>query len=230
MKLLSKFSLRNGFRLDSIREVVYSNIIQMFHSLEKHKAVNRELGPGISIRTLPRKHGCDTPEPPQTPSRKRQLLPMVAVLAGSLLSYFLISQFVLMTVEIKGVSMSPTLLNGQRYLLFRYPYLWRSPRAGEIVVIKDPADQDLSIKRVIAGPNDLVEVRGDGVYVNHVRLQEPYLTSFASRANADIPVKPIRLGVNEYFVLGDNRGRSADSRSYGPVRRQAILGLISRSD
>jgi signal peptidase I len=201
----------------------------MFHPLAKNKAANRELGPAISSRTLPSKHNCPPQSSPPTAPRKRQLLAVSAMIFGSLLSYFIITQYVLMTVEIKGVSMSPTLLNGQRYLLFRCPYLWRAPRVGEIVVIKDPADQGMSIKRVMAGPGDVIEIRGDGVFVNKVRLHEPYLTSFAARANGDSPVNPLRLGANEYFVLGDNRGRSADSRSYGPVRRQAILGLIARS-
>lgn len=143
--------------------------------------------------------------------------------------YLLISHFVLMGVEIKGTSMSPTLLDGDRYILFRCPYLWRSPRVGEIVVIKDPQDLGLSIKRVIGLPNDLIEIRKDGVYVNNAKLREPYLTSFAAHASGWQPVKPIRLGPQQYFVLGDNRTRSADSRIYGPVPRKFILGLISKS-
>jgi signal peptidase I len=143
--------------------------------------------------------------------------------------YLLISHFVLMGVEIKGTSMSPTLLDGDRYILFRCPYLWRSPRVGEIVVIKDPQDLDLSIKRIVGLPNDLVEIRRDGVYVNNAKLPEPYLTSFAAHASGWQPVKPIHLGPQDYFVLGDNRTRSADSRIYGPVPRKSILGLISKS-
>jgi signal peptidase I len=159
----------------------------------------------------------------------RQVQLIVCIVLWSVISYLLISRFLLMSVEIQGVSMSPTLLNGQRYILYRCPYLWRAPRHGEIVVIKDPQDQDLSIKRIIAAPNDVVEVKADGVYVNNTRLSEPYLTSFASRALALSPVKPTRLGPNDYFLLGDNRGRSADSRIYGPVPRSYILGLISKS-
>ncbi len=160
----------------------------------------------------------------------RQVPLLIFVLVLSILSYFLVHRYVLMSVEIQGASMSPTLFNGERYILFRCPYLWRAPRQGEIVVINDPEDHGLSIKRVIALPNDLVEIRRDGVYVNHARLPEPYLASFASFATCAMPVKPTRLGSDDYYVLGDNRGRSADSRSYGPVPRKDILGLIAKSE
>jgi signal peptidase I len=170
-----------------------------------------------------------TGQPAGGPGRKRQFQLLVCALLYTVIFYLLISHFVLMAVEIKGTSMSPTLLDGERYILFRCPYLWRAPRTGEIVVIKDPQDQDLSIKRIVGLPNDLVEIRKDGVYVNKVKLSEPYLTSLAAYASGWEPVKPLRLGPQDYFVLGDNRRRSADSRIYGPVPRKFILGLISKS-
>ena len=161
---------------------------------------------------------------------RHQFLILVCLLALCVSSYFLISRYVLMSVQISGTSMSPTLFNGERYILFRFPYLWRSPRQGEIVVIRDPEDHGLSIKRIIALPNDLIEIRRDGVYINRVKLPEPYLASFASFATCTVPIRPTRLGPNDYFVLGDNRGCSADSRSYGPVPRKDILGLLAKSD
>jgi len=173
-----------------------------------------------------------TPLPPAQSVPKERNAQWKILLCGALWSvifYLFMCRFVLMGVEIKGASMSPTLLDGDRYILYRCPYLWRSPREGEIVVIKDPQDLDLSIKRIIGLPNDLVEIRSDGVYVNKIRLPEPYLTSHAARAGIITPVKPVRLGQHEYFVLGDNRTLSADSRIYGPVPRKFILGLISKS-
>jgi signal peptidase I len=161
---------------------------------------------------------------------KRQPYLVLCILLWSIISFLVLRHFVLMAVEIKGTSMTPTLLDGQRYILLRCPYLWRAPRTGEIVVIQDPQDRDLSVKRIVALPNDLVEIRRDGVYVNNAKLKEPYLTSIASRASGLDLVKPTRLGPNDYFVLGDNRSHSADSRIYGPVPRKFILGLISKSD
>ena len=164
---------------------------------------------------------------PRFSSFARRTLLVGCILAGSIFSYFFISRFVLMSVQIRGVSMSPTLRDGERYILYRAPYLWREPRQGEIVVLRDPEDNDLSIKRIVGLPNDIVEVRRDGIYVNHVKLSEPYLASNAPAFNE--PIRPIHLGEDDYFVLGDNRNRSADSRLYGPVQRKSILGVISKS-
>jgi signal peptidase I len=164
-----------------------------------------------------------------TPETRRPYI-LLCIVLWSIISYLLISHFVLMSVQIKGASMNPTLQDGQRYLLYRFTYFWRAPRAGEIVVIRDPQDHDLSIKRIIGRPNDLLEIRRDGVYVNDTKLAEPYLPAAAVAATGNKIVKPSRLGPNDYFVLGDNRDYSADSRIYGPVPRNFILGVINKTD
>jgi signal peptidase I len=158
----------------------------------------------------------------------KQWLLLLCIMLSSIASYYVISRFVLMSVEIQGVSMTPTLLDGDRYLLYRCAYLFRSPRQGEIVVIRDPQDHGLSIKRIVALPDDTVEIRWDGVYVNQTKLREPYLTSAAALASGELHVRPTKLGSNSYFVLGDNRSKSFDSRYYGPIRRDDILGYISK--
>lgn len=160
----------------------------------------------------------------------RQFYIVLSIIIWSVIAYFLISHYVMMAVEIKGASMSPTLLDGQRYILYRAPYLWRAPRKGEIVVIRDPEDHDLSIKRVIGLPNQVIEIRPDGVYIDNCKLDEPYLTSEAAWASGHKVVHKMTLGPQDYYVLGDNRDRSADSRIYGPVPRNFILGVISKSE
>ena len=195
------------------------------------------MGKIMSATSEPLPPGSDSPahDAPlklreQRPPQYRQFRLFIFCLLLAASSYFIFSHYVLMSVEISGTSMSPTLLNGDRYILYRCPYLWRSPREGEIVVIRDPEDHGLSIKRIVALPHDVIEVRRDGVYVNHSRLSEPYLASFAYYDTCAMPVKPVSLGDNDYYVMGDNRGSSADSRSYGPVPRKDILGFISKSN
>jgi signal peptidase I len=163
------------------------------------------------------------PEP-----EKRQFYIALCILLWSVLAYLFISHFVMMAVQIKGASMSPTLLDGQRYILFRCPYLWRTPRAGEIVVIRDPEDHQLSIKRIIALPNQQIMIDRGGVYVNGKKFDEPYLTAEAARASVHKTVDKLTLGPNQYYVMGDNRDCSADSRIYGPVPKNGILGLINK--
>ena len=179
---------------------------------------------------MPAPQGETLPQPRGFFRENRQFRLIICILLWSVISYLLLSHFVLMAVEIKGTSMAPALLDGQRYILFRCPYLWREPRRGEIVVIEDPQDHGLSVKRIVAGPGDIVEIRPEkGVYVNYTKLSEPYLTSLALRASGSEPFKAMRLGPDDYFVLGDNRSWSADSRLYGPVPRKFILGLITKS-
>jgi len=164
------------------------------------------------------------PEP-----EKRQLVIATCILLWSILAYLFMSHFVMMAVQIKGASMSPTLRDGQRYILFRCTYLWRAPRQGEIVVIRDPEDHDLSIKRVIGLPNQWIQIKPDGVYVDNEKLAEPYLTAEAAWSSGHKLIKKFQLGPNQYYVLGDNRDCSADSRIYGPIKKNAILGLIHKS-
>jgi signal peptidase I len=152
----------------------------------------------------------------------------VCILLWSAIAYLFFSHFIMMAVEIKGSSMFPTLKDGQRYLLLRCPYLWRSPKQGEIVVIRDPEDHNLSIKRLVGMPGDLFQIKNDGVYLNGTKYEEPYLTTEAILASGHKLVKPRKLGPKEYFVMGDNRDWSADSRTYGPVPRDFILGTISK--
>ena len=162
----------------------------------------------------------------KTPLR-RQLVQCSVVAVLALASYLVISHFVLQSVRVIGVSMSPTLKNSGFYLLNRCVYLLRDPRPSDIVVIRDPWDHSYSVKRVIAGNGDSVYIKGGRVYVNGRELAEPYLPhdmpTFAYERRPEVVV---RCGQQEYFLLGDNRVNSTDSRAYGPVPRQNFLGTI----
>lgn len=158
---------------------------------------------------------------------RRQLAQCGVVLILALAGYLVISHFILQSVRVVGVSMTPTLKNSGFYLLNRCVYLMRDPQPSDIVVILDPLDQSYSVKRIIAGNGDSVYIKGGHVYVNGRELIEPYLPrnmptfTFERR-----PEMVVRCGEHEYFLLGDNRMNSTDSRAYGPVSRQNILGAI----
>ena len=150
---------------------------------------------------------------------------LVAALSAAV--YFAISRFFLTSVEVVGVSMVPTLQEHGRYMLNRIAYRDHEPVPQDIVVIIDPGDHGYSVKRVIAKPGDSVLFKNGSVYVNGDLLREPYLApgtyTFLYSKNHE---QMITLGHGQYFVLGDNRTKSVDSRSYGPVPRENILGQV----
>lgn len=142
--------------------------------------------------------------------------------------YVVVNHHLLSMVRVTGTSMRPTLAESDVYLLNRWLYLVRSPKPGDIVVIKDPSDNGYSIKRVIGCPGDFVCLKDGEVLVNGTKLKESYLSSdiktyitAGSRAQW-----MIGCAKGEYIVMGDNRANSYDSREYGTVSRDRILGAV----
>ena len=158
---------------------------------------------------------------------RRQLTQCGVVTVLALAGYLIISHFILQSVRVVGVSMTPTLKNSGFYLLNRCVYLVRNPQPNDIVVIRDPLDQSYSVKRIIAGNGDAVYLKAGRVYVNGRALTEPYLLpNMPTFTFEHQPETVFRCRQDEYFLLGDNRLNSTDSRAYGPVSRQNILGAV----
>lgn len=139
-----------------------------------------------------------------------------------------ITHYVLQSVQVVGGSMSPTLHDSGRYVLNRWVYHLREPQPKDIVVLRDPEDRSYAVKRIVAQQGDRVYVNRAGqIFVNGKLLNEPYLPpGTMTYASAKVPEQMWVCGTNRYFVLGDNRNNSADSRIYGAVPRQDILGLV----
>jgi signal peptidase I len=154
--------------------------------------------------------------PASVGSFAREVLQTLALAA--LLSIGL--QYVVQQRLVEGSSMEPNLHTGQRLLINRLA-TWGvgEIRHGDIVVFHSWSDNKDYIKRVIGLPDDTVEIHDNRVYVNGTLLDEPYL----DQPTTD-HVGPTKLTADEYYVLGDNRGNSADSRYYGPLHRDHIVG------
>ena len=142
-------------------------------------------------------------------------------------AFILVTHFVIQSVEVVGNSMAPTLHNAERYVLNRWVYLVREPQLSDIVVILDPSDQSYAVKRIIAREGDSVHLKGGKIYVNGRALKEPYLPpGTPTFTSPKVKEELILCGKDKYFVLGDNRNNSHDSRNFGCVPRQNILGVI----
>jgi len=164
--------------------------------------------------------------PPVSKSRlnKKILVLVIAGVLGLFVLYrfasFLTLSYVVQPVRIEGMAMMPTLNNGDKvFVLKRIAELKR----GEIVVFLYPRDLSKSyIKRLIGLPGETIEVNNGKVSINGKLLDEPYLDpKFASYDTMPIAVV---IPADHYFVLGDNRSNSSDSRSWGTVPRNLIYG------
>lgn len=139
--------------------------------------------------------------------------------------FFLVQPFF-----VRGQSMEPTFSDGDYLVIDEISYRFRQPQRGEVVVFKFPGKtQDFYIKRIIGLPGETVEIRAGKVRIYNqdhpsgFTLNEPYLSSNLQR---DENMRPVRLGEDEYFVLGDNRRASYDSRRWGTLKKDHIIGRV----
>ncbi len=145
-------------------------------------------------------------------------------LVFALMIMALVLVFVAQPVKVEGTSMLPRLHDGERIFVNKLIYYGLPGiERGDIVVFWFPNDPGKSyIKRVIGLPGETVQVRGGRIFVNGKELQEPYLENALNVAAADEP--PVYVKPHYYFVMGDNRDNSSDSRSWGLVPEKYIYG------
>ena len=140
-------------------------------------------------------------------------------------SYFITTN-VFVKTAVAGVSMEPTLMEGQVVIVNKIEYYLKSPRRNDVIVYKQSNREHsyYEIKRVIGLPGETVKIKNGIIYINDEALKEKVKTETIE--NAGLAEEGIKLDDNEYFVLGDNRNDSEDSRfaSVGNVLRNEILG------
>jgi signal peptidase I len=188
------------------------------------------------------------PSKPQTTQGALvELVLIVALAVGLALG---IQAFIVKPYQIPSGSMEPTLDVGQRVLVNRFLYHFKDPKIGDIVVFNPPAGAEQGggecgvakpagapcpeptadkadvnfIKRIVAGPGDTVSVKDGHPVVNGVeKTDEPFINPCAAGSACNLPT-PITIPPDHYFMMGDNRGQSDDSRFWGPVPRDWIIG------
>ncbi len=157
------------------------------------------------------------------------LFEVVETLVLTLIIFLVIQTFVAQPYRVEQQSMERTLEPDQYVLVDKLSPRWDDYSRGDIVVFDPPpewvADSPSTpfIKRVIGLPGDVVEVKDGGVYVKGTRLDEPYIYDGQPTTATDEPARWV-VPAGELFVMGDHRGASADSRAFGPISRDRVIG------
>lgn len=133
-----------------------------------------------------------------------------------------IKTYALSTLRVTGTSMEPTLMTGDIALITKTDYRNDTPNRGDVVQLTVPGRSGTYIKRVIALPGETIEISGGSVIINGAPLEENY----AAASNIDYPA--VTLNGDEFFVLGDNREKSYDSREedFGAISADQFLGRV----
>jgi len=152
---------------------------------------------------------------------------LVSIVIGAFLFAFLIRTFVVQPFFVKGQSMEPNYFEKEYLIIDEISYRFRDPKRGEVIVFKYPKDPSTYfIKRIIGLPNETISIKNGKIVIYNdehkdgFELKEPYLSDSVYTAGNVYTT----LGENEYYVLGDNRPRSSDSRQWGTLDKKYITG------
>jgi signal peptidase I len=185
--------------------------------------------------------GVDALDEPESSGTGRWLREMAIVIVLAVAAFFLLHAFVVQTYFIPSGSMEPTLQIGDRILVNKLSYHLHGVGRGDIVVFARPPAENCGgatvpdlVKRVIGLPGETISLSGHGyVDINGKRLSEPWLPSAAQGTTVPGPrgtpyslVHPYKIPAGEYFMMGDNRGDSCDSRYWGPIPKSLIVGKV----
>jgi len=163
------------------------------------------------------------PEPsPSLPQLRRELRSWTRDLAVALGLALVIIIFLYQPVKVEGTSMAPLLSDQERIFINKFVYRFEPIERGDVIVFWYPIDHSKSfIKRVVGLPGETVELRNGRVFVDNHELKEPYVPASYLDATTS---GPQLIPPDEYFVMGDHRDSSNDSRVFGPVSRKSIYG------
>lgn len=189
----------------------------------------------------------------QPKSRTNSLVELVVIIVIAVGLAFLIQAFIVKPYKIPSGSMEPTLAVGQRVLVNRVGMDFGEPKVGDIMVFHPPEGAEHGIcgptphtvnlgggggaceqpvpkegsvtfiKRVVAGPGDTIYIKEGHVYRNGVREQDSYIRPCGASSECNFPT-PIKIPPGHWFMMGDNRGNSEDSRFWGPIPTSWIIG------
>ena len=149
------------------------------------------------------------------------ILEVIVLAVGIFLIVYLL---ILRPHKIKGQSMHSNFPDGEYLLTEKVSYYSKDPQRGDVVVFKPPISEDEFIKRVIGLPGETISVSGGKVYVNNQELKEDYIDVYTAPGAFLAEGQTYTVPNGYYFVMGDNRPHSSDSRAWGPITKKVITG------
>jgi len=161
---------------------------------------------------------------------KKELVSWILTLAVAVAVALPVRTFIFEPIRVDGASMCDTLQDGEVMIVTKPEYLVGDPERGDVIICKYPGRKENFVKRVMGVPGDVISIISNVVYRNGEALDEPYLTP--SRNNDGFSMAPFTLDEGEYFVMGDNRDNSHDSRNYynyytpAAITRDMIVGHV----
>jgi len=156
---------------------------------------------------------------------------LVKIIVISLAIIFPIRYFLIQPFYVKGASMEPNFFDQEYLIINEIDYRFNEPKRGDIVVFRYPRNpQEYFIKRLIALPGEKIQFKAGDIYIINkenpggVLLEESYLPK--DLKTFSLSEETVTVGENEYYLLGDNRNSSKDSRSFGPVNKSFFIGKV----
>lgn len=196
--------------------------------IENEQTVAPEEQENLAPETMP--EGEKEPKGKKKVDVKKEIVSWILTLGVAVVAALLIRTFLFEPIRVDGESMCDTLQDGEVMLVTKPEYLLGDPEFGDVVICKYPGRTENFVKRVMGVPGDEIMIISNIVFRNGEMIEEPYLT--ASRNDNGFSMAPFKLGEGEYFVMGDNRDNSHDSRNYyswnqpSAITRDMIIGKV----
>ena len=154
-------------------------------------------------------------------------LDLIETIVMALAIFVVVYLFLFQPHQVKGNSMLPNFHDGEYILTDKVSYRFTGPQRGDVIIFKAPKNEEVDyIKRIIGLPGETIKIEGGYIYIDNQKLPETYIPSdFVSNAGSFLTEGAQYLIPNErYFAMGDNRNHSSDSREWGTVKKEEIVG------